>query len=525
MKPKTRSFSIFLLKEGVTADGALKQEHSLEVVSDAENLPAGAALYISDKVPLPPWWRSYWGIKKDLKQAFKGAIAFIPVADRIFALTFGHTYHNLREGCYEYDFGLRTTLNALDPEKIKSTDILVPESAFRERIQSPTASDLTFFDFDRDESIVKKLTGSVKKEYEDYFKNVTGSSSLKISAKVSASEISRLCERLLDTYKKDDFKNSFPDIQNIVPMSDPQVVEALNAELMKAFKVSTTELVLAIPDIIDYGESFKISYSGAGRVSQKYDEFYIDHYRAYLKERKVEASIEALKSHKLEVRDENWNIKEAFSVFKGLLFDCSLEANHYHLCEGEWYKIEKNYINKLKNELDPIFVDCAELVACEVRREDEYNQAIVKALGGAVCLDKKNIAPAGQAQVEPCDVFLTKGERHQLIHIKVSTRSSSLSHLFNQGLSSAKILRMFEDSVEKLKKLIAEGGHTEKFDVAKIEVVYGIITAKEKSKKSDSLPIFSRISLSRAIKSLRLMSISGSVALIEDKFERKAVVD
>lgn len=75
------------------------------------------------------------------------------------------------------------TLNSLDPSKLKSTDILNPDNAKRLRMQSPTVSDLTFFDFDRDSSILKKLTGVVREDYSDIFTNATGASNLKISSK------------------------------------------------------------------------------------------------------------------------------------------------------------------------------------------------------------------------------------------------------------------------------------------------------------------------------------------------------
>jgi uncharacterized protein (TIGR04141 family) len=58
------------------------------------------------------------------------------------------THHKIKDNSFEYDFGLRTTLNALDPSKIKSTDILQPESAKRQRVQSPIALSLNFLTLD-----------------------------------------------------------------------------------------------------------------------------------------------------------------------------------------------------------------------------------------------------------------------------------------------------------------------------------------------------------------------------------------
>jgi len=521
---KSRSFSIFLLKEGNTAGNALKEGHVLgDAVIGASALPEGATLYILDKAPLPPWWKDYWGIQQNLKQMLKGAIVFLPVGTRCFAITFGHTFHNLEENSYEYDFGLRTTLNALDPQKIKSTDILQPENARRERIQSPTSSDITFFDFNRDESIVKKLTGSVKEEYKNFLTNITGASSLKVSSKVTANEISELCEKLLKIYKKDDYKKSFPELHNIVPVKDPSVLDQLNDKLVDAFNDMAIELVLTIPELIDHNGSFQIKYSGVGRTQAVFDDVYILHYREYLTEKNIQdVSLEIFRKHKLRIQDENGNTKQSYTIFKCFIFDCELDTQHYHLCEGEWYCINKDYIQRIKNELDPSFVDSDILTECLQKREDEFNLYIASENDDVICLDKKNIAPKGQTQVEPCDLLTMNESIVLLIHIKISTRSSALSHLFNQGLNSVELLRLNDESKQKLKDLTTDISFHSSIDNDDFAVVYGIVTAKENSNKSDNLPIFSRISLMRALRALKLMGIQGSVVFIEDKVDRKS---
>lgn len=78
-KNKSRSFSIYLLKQGYDANNALEADHGLGAPETGRNLPVGATLYVMDNVPTEPWWRSYFGIDKNLKQVSKGAIVFLPV--------------------------------------------------------------------------------------------------------------------------------------------------------------------------------------------------------------------------------------------------------------------------------------------------------------------------------------------------------------------------------------------------------------------------------------------------------------
>jgi uncharacterized protein (TIGR04141 family) len=521
---KSRNFSIYLLKTGYNAQNALKDSHSLgEPLTDVENLPAGATLYLADNNPIDPWWKAYWGINRHLQQVLKGAIVFLPINDKCVALTFGHTSHHLKNEAYEYDFGLRTTLNAIDAEKITSTDILQPENAKRERIQSPVASDLTFFDINKDESIVKRLTGAVRSEFKSYFRHVTGASNIRISSKVAASEVSDLCAKLLEIYERDDFKTAFPDIQNITPIKDPSILQHLDAQLIQAFQQESVDLVLTIPEIVDHESGFQVAYSsGTYGPRETHDSVFIGHYREFLRTRDInDVTLSLLKHHSLKIKDENGHTKQGYPIYQCLLFDCEYDNNHYHLCDGNWYRIEQDYIRRLKESLDPYFVDHSILQECNEKGEDSYNASVAAANSDYICLDKKNISPTGQTAVEPCDLYTVNRGVANLIHIKISTRSASLSHLFNQGTNSVELLRLSEEAKDKLKNLV-QPDQRAPIDAAKFAVTYGIITAKKGSMKSGALPIFSRISLRRATHTLKLMAIKCDVVLIKDNVDRKS---
>ena len=234
---KSKNFSIYLLKNGFDARNSLKEDNQLQLLEETDtSIPDGGIMYYGQNPTRTPWWKEYWGISQELRQTSVSAIVFLPVNNRWFALTFGASYHNLKENSYEYDFGLRTTLNTLDPEKIKSTDLLMPETAKRQRIQIPNASNLTYFDFNTDESIVKRLTGAVKEEYRGLLRNATGASSLRFATVCEASELIELCSRLLEIYLRRDYEESFPDLHNITPIKDPDLINSLENQLLIAFQ-------------------------------------------------------------------------------------------------------------------------------------------------------------------------------------------------------------------------------------------------------------------------------------------------
>lgn len=523
---KSRSFSIYLLKAGFDASNALKENHALEEGAEATLLPDGATLFVLDNPPRDPWWKSYFGVTKVLRQVSKGALIFLPVGERCFALSFGHVSHNLTDASYEYDFGLRVTLNSLDPTKLKSTDILEPGAARRQRTQVPIDSDLTYFDFDRDSAILKSLTGKVKEEHEELFKHATGASNLRISSAVSSDGLVELCAKLLQLYESDTFKTTFPDIQNITPVRDPVVVDRLNDKLLAAFQAKSDDLYLAIPAIVDYHSNVFSTFSGAG-ASLIYDDVFINRYYEYLEESGkplADIGIGDLKQHSLRLTDEDGNPRERYTVFNCLIFDTTLNGGveTYHLSEGNWYKIDNDYIAKLTAFLDPL---CADLLLPAYNHEGEgaYNEAVAGGNAAIVCLDKGNISPAGQTQTEPCDLCTVSDGFAVFSHIKISTLSAQLSHLFNQGTNAIELLKLDADAVERLKAAIAEKGGDEvagqfsqPLEDQKFHVVFGIVTHKDRQLKSGNLPLFSRISLMRNMKALQIMSVRASFGFIED---------
>jgi uncharacterized protein (TIGR04141 family) len=524
---KTRSFSIYLLKEGYNATNALRDEHSLDDGIEALHLPDGAQLLVLDGEPRPPWWRSYFGIQIDLIQASKGALLVLPVADRCFAVCFGHVAHYLLDASYEYDFGIRVTLNSLDPSKLKSTDTLDPGASKRRRTQLPTESDLTVFDFDRDSTILRSLTGKVRDEYKDLFRHATGSSNLRISSDVAAAGLIELCEKLLDLYQSEEYKAAFPEIQNITPVRDPTQIAELNAQLLEAFRGRDPNLNIAVPEIINYNDNVYVAFSGAGG-SLNYDDVYMGRYYEYLDQHQVELvtmEIDDLRRHALLLTDEDRNVHNRYSLLKSLVFDTVLEGvknETFHLSEGNWYRIDDGYIARLTAALDPLCVG-SDLPPYDHSNEGDYNAGVAARDPTIVCLDKRNIGPEGQTAVEPCDLLAIRSGVVVFYHIKVSTLSTHLSHLFNQGVNAIELIRLDLQATRRLQALIRERLSEEEADAMitllesrRYRIVFGIVTRKDPLARSHNLPLFSRISLMRSMKALRLMDVDGKVIFIAD---------
>jgi uncharacterized protein (TIGR04141 family) len=535
---KKRNFSVFLLKEGYNENNALKDDHNLQKCIDANRLPEKSILYIMDSVPKPPWWKNYFGVSDDLFQSLKSAILFVPTEERCFAFTFGHSRHSLKDTSYEYDFGLIITLNCLDPEKLQSTDILEPGIARRQRIQTPVDSSLTYFDFDSNSDIIKKLTGKVKSEYFELFDKITGAESLHISINRQPNELPELCAKLLQLYSKEDYKTEFPDIHNIRPVKDPEKVQELNLQLLEAIKEKNEKILLTIPDIVDYEKIAKIVFlHNSKRNDKKLQDASMDTFYEFLVDNEFKLQeideIKTLKeSYHMQLEDENGVSLKKFNILKCLLFDVETENKQtYHFCEGNWYIVNKNYLEKIQNNLDPYFEHNSLTSYSSIHKdlngkncEAKYNKDVAKRID-AICLDKTTIHPNGQTQVEPCDIYEVKDNTSVFYHVKRFTDSKSCSHHFNQGVNSIELLMLEPESSRKMEQLIRDNNETNQNlenllkplrDKKNYKVIYAIITAKDINNKSENLPLFSRISLMRCLNSLKLMKVEAAYTYIED---------
>lgn len=171
----------------------------------------------------------------------------------------------------------------------------------------PLNSDLTYFDFDRDSTILKGLTGKVKDEYKVLFKHSTGSSNIRISSDIEPGGLHNLCQNLLNLYNKNTYLTEFPNIQNIVPVKDPEKLVVLNNNLIAALRERREDLTLTIPEIINYIDGLSVTFSGEGK-GKIYEDTYIGHYYEYLENSQFDFSqleLETLKRHHLELINED----------------------------------------------------------------------------------------------------------------------------------------------------------------------------------------------------------------------------
>ncbi len=534
MSKKSQTLSIYLLKDNNTFESYIKSnENYQDVTSSNLKFPTGSRFYLKNEQPQDIWWSDYCGVDDKRQQLTQSGLAFVPFIDETenthtFLLSFGYAYHDIKDDAYESDFGLIVTLNAIDVKKLNSIDSVSLLNYKKERIQSPDYTEMTFFDIEQDSTLIKTLVGIPKEEYISLISHITGANNVRVRNKLSASEINELLEKLWILYNSKDFEKEFPEIQNIKHVKDIAIISKLNAKLVLELNNSNNEIKISWPDIFSVSNSYsyKIICNRKSRIFA--DSIFSNDVYQFLKDKKITLDIDLFNKTTITKTDNDSEEKTKKTLLDCICFSCRLTKDEeYHLYDGQWYKVNIDYMNQLNT-----FIKCAilnnfsnlpDLPSSIKRLEDSYNKYCAN--NKDIFLADKHCLQYGYSKIEACDLidFSEKGKIY-LIHNKLNTSSSTLSHLFNQGYVSAELLINDDNSIEKFKNVLIDkkipNSLIARLDDKNFSVIYGIISSKVDHTKpasiqKDYLPLFSKIALRKAIKDLKKIGIDGKVYFIK----------
>src|SRR5439155_16767802 len=146
-------------------------------------------------------------------------------------------------------------------------------------------------------------------------------------------------------------------------------------------------------------------------------------------------------------RIESWPLLRCFTA------ELTLSGRAYVLDEAAVFAVDSGYLASLNTFVGKIPRLTPDLPKTQTgENEGPYNERLASKLKDAILLDKKTVARPQATPIEICDVAL-KGRK--LIHVKKGLSSSSLSHLFSQGVVSAELLHMDQDFRDKVKRKLS----------------------------------------------------------------------
>lgn len=220
--------------------------------------------------------------------------------------------------------------------------------------------------------------------------------------------------------------------------------------------------------------------------------------------------------------DDDSAVYGTWSVYRCVLFETNRNGQLYTLSGGQWYRVSLSFqqqVNAYANALPRLDIGLPDA-------DDDCSEGGVHRQGrrrhGALSLDQQLARDSVPTPVEICDMLTSTG---QPIHVKKRGCSSTLSHLFAQGLVSAELLLQSQEFRTETRRKAAD------LDAAFAEVLpadapardahevsYVVITRGRRRLDAPlTLPFFSVVNLRAAAQRLYALGFKVSVAEVREQ--------
>lgn len=502
-KPHHR-FTIYLLKDDIEApDDAIKRSGDLEYqtvsIGDAEG-----HLYVQPAYTKPPRWSKLFEGRVDLdklgiKSSSAAAALVVEAAGRLFAITFGFGRHLLVPGSWEEQFGLKVTLNTIDPKSIRSIDRKTFESLGRHvQEQTTRPAEATEFGLDIDQDMLCAATGTPRDQ--EVGARLNGKDALVANVDFDLDGLVPYLEKCEALAKNDVYKAEYPWVDHISEISDKALRDELDEELVGRIRGGNFErLWLAVPDRIEWAEVDGFKFTDSVKVQTSPDLQFADLLNQFREPGAL--TVQRLKTKKALCYAHDHPLPvHSWSAYQCVCFEVDRTDKTYLLSGGKWYRVASSFVQEVNEFVDALPHSSLALPSCEDVDEGEYNRKVASSDPTRFALlDEQMISyGGGHSKIEVCDLLTNE---RQLIYVKKYGGSSVLSHLFAQAAVAGELLSMDTEFRAKASALVPSSKQfPSDFRAADYEVVLAIITW---SKRDLTLPFFSRVSLRAATRRLR----------------------
>jgi uncharacterized protein (TIGR04141 family) len=445
-------------------------------------------------------------------------VLFVEASDRLFAFTFGQGRHLLEPEALESDFGLKVVLNTVAPDQLKSVDAkTIDDTTVHTRRDVSRDSSLAAFGLDVSRELLRAVTG--RPQDASLGPRLSGADALGLYTRATVPDLPALAERLLQHYLADDYKTYFDFIDFLRPEKSPARVRELERSLLDALeRREISDVHLAAPEPLDWLDidGFKFTSQSDHEPTQPDPRI-----TTYLASRENDQlTLDRLKSDRmLAIRASDGAQQASWPLLGCVVYQAELDNELYVLSAGDWFRINLEFKERVYNDV----LQLARLEglpdADAGTDEGSYNRKAADALD-ALCLDKKLIYDGGPDKMEICDVLTRDG---QFIHVKQRGSSSTLSHLFAQGLNSAERLLQDPEFRRHARELIAAEAPAFAEVITETrpspeahEIGYAVITRSNRDTPL-TLPFFSLVSLRAAARRLHAYGFRVSVAQVNER--------
>ena len=260
---------------------------------------------------------------------------------------------------------------------------------------------------------------------------------------------------------------------------------------------------LAVPERVDWQTIDAFTYRATPNASRFAD----IHLRTFLNSLRDPTTItmDALRQrYRVNAINDSGDPSYQWPVYQCLYAELQHDGAQYLLNNGTWYRIDANFRRRIENAFRRVPRATDALPSADPDEgERSYNRRVTRAEPATYALmDRRNIRfPDPRSPIEFCDLY---ARQCQLIHVKHYAGSSTLSHLFAQGVTSGILFAQDAGFRRAVDRLLPDTHKitdpSRPLEPRAYTVTYAIISG---SQHPLNIPFFSKVTLSRAEKSLR----------------------
>jgi len=484
-------------------------------------------LYVRRSKPRKPRWLPYFEKLVDFAgagalTASAAAALLVKRKTRLYAVTFGYGRSLLADGAVEERFGLKATLNAIEPTQIRSIDHRRLEAVSRHtREQVSKASGLQYFGLDIERDLLRAVTGTPSDP--TLGTRIAGADQLSVAGDIPIGMLGDLIDRYEGLAEEKKYQENFPWVDNIAEVTDPYLRHALDDSLVKRLKGGGLEKTwVAPPEIIDWADVAGFRYRSAANAPT-FDDLELEDYFRDCRPKKDITPDWLRTDHVRCVSALDGQDRFSWPVYRCLVAELQTKSGTYVLSEAKWYRVDTAFLAVVDSSIAALPHLKAPLPDYKGDKDEEaYNERVAKgSVGYFALMDRKLIRSVGKGKVEVCDLY---SKDRQLIHVKRYGSSSVLSHLFSQGTVSAQLL-LFDKTFRQEMNQVLPPSHrlpdpADSIIASEFEVAYAVVARRGKSL---DLPFFSKVNLRNAVQLLTQFGYHVSLtAITAQKSQQKA---
>lgn len=515
--PNKNKLSIYMIKEEYEADDIIENYNTAYPIEGV-----GTAYLGFSRTTIPKWVNSFFVgeiSSADVFTANARAVLLLRVNidennnQRTFALTMGYGKHMLKDDVVEERFGLKVILNTISPNSLRRINkINIGGNQKLSNEQLPLKAGIRDFGLDINRDLVSHIAG-VSDDDEYVTGILSGGDILSVTAEVDISNIVSFLQMTYQRYCLNNYTVNFGWVDQIQEVKDTHLIANLDSEMIAAINMGSTDIWMAVPEIIDWTEIRGFKYRGR----EIYDDIDISIVRDSFREglQKI-GQLKGKRISAISSRDDSE--RYSWGAHRCLFGELFFDNNAYCINNGKWYRIDNDFVEQVNRDYNNTSIANIDFddFTNDHSSENAYNSYLKdNHPEDYLLMDANNFSyGGGHSKIELCDLL---SKNKELIHVKHYSGSATLSHLFNQAAVSAELVLSDAQFLALANEKITELTDSDEFQIndrRAIRVVFGIISKNHSP--LPHLPFFSKISFRHTKNRLEAFGLDVSIRTIRN---------